>query len=85
MGEFVSVLVEKVQDTSSDGLPLGSVLIWRGEWDRSPADVSGRDRDAAPVLYRPGGDRVGPTGASDWVEVLGGGYPEAWRIPPAVG
>jgi hypothetical protein len=71
--------VRKWQDTAFDGLPIGTVLIWRGEWDRSPADVAGRERDAMPALYWPGGQRAPATGASDWEDIATGEYPEAWQ------
>jgi hypothetical protein len=72
------MLVEKVQDTAMDGLPVGTIMIWRGEWERSPAVCAGRDRDPIPVLYHADG-RPGPsTGASDWVDVATDKYPEGW-------
>jgi hypothetical protein len=63
------MIVEKVQDTSGDGLPIGTILIWNGRWDRSPEDCWLRDRDAMPVLHEPGGDPAPPTFASDWIDV----------------
>lgn len=75
------MLVEKWQDTAMDGIPLGTVLIWNGQWRRSPADVAGRERDAMPVLHYPGGEEAPPTGASDWRDCATGDYPAGWEIP----
>jgi len=72
------MIVEKWQDTGRDGIPIGSLLVWRGEWDRSPSDCAGRDRDPMPVLYLPGGQRVVSAFASDWRDVSTGSYPEGW-------
>jgi hypothetical protein len=73
-----AMIVEKVQDTAMDGLAVGTIMIWRGEWLRSPAECAGRDRDPIPVLYHPDG-RPGPmSGASDWVDVATSKYPEGW-------
>jgi hypothetical protein len=63
------MIVEKSHDRSMDGLPIGTILIWRGEWLRSPEDCWGRDRDPMPVLYRPGGTAAPMTCAGDWVDV----------------
>jgi hypothetical protein len=30
------MLVEKVQDTAMDGLPVGTIMIWRSEWEGFP-------------------------------------------------
>jgi hypothetical protein len=63
------MIVEKVQDTAGDGIPRGTMLLWHGEWARSPEDCLARERDPMPVLYYPGGRPAPPTYASDWIEV----------------
>ncbi len=80
------MLVEKVQDAALDGLPIGTVLIWRGAWARSPEDCWGRDRDPIPVLYHLGGRPAPPACAIDWVDVVTGFFLEEcyWSIRAAM-
>jgi hypothetical protein len=79
------MIVEKVRDLALDGFPLGTVLIWRGEWARSPEDCWERERDPIPVLYHFGGRPAPSACADDWAEVVTGYLLEDyyWRVRAA--